>query len=153
MRVYKKGMTLIEIVITASIIGLLAAFLIPAVVMGIQRRENGLCASKMRIAINAFELYRAETGGYPPDKTPGVVPPEMVDYFDDLGIDWWTSDTEVGGKWDWDNGYHFAYSVSIASPTAPAEQLEELDALLDDGHLLNGKFRRVSSQYHYILEE
>jgi type IV pilus assembly protein PilA len=149
----KSGMTLIEILITASIIALLAAFIVPAVSKAIERRENALTASHMRIAINAFDLYRSEEGGYPPDKTPGVIPPEMVDYFNDLGIDWWAEQTDIGGHWDWDNGYHFAYSISIASPTASADQLEELDALLDDGDLTTGDFRKVGVQHHYILEE
>lgn len=157
MRTHKQGMTLVEVLMTVSILGLLAAFIVPAVTKAIERRENALCASNLRIAINAFELYRSEMGGYPPDKTPAVIPPEMTDYFNDLGIDWWTETTDVGGRWDWDNGYHFAYSISIASPTASQDQLEELDALLetgdDRGNLETGDFRKVGSQYHYILEE
>lgn len=147
-------MTLIEILVTVSIIALLATFLIPAVKAAVERRQNGLCASRMRIAVNAFELCRSENGSYPPDKTPAVIPPEMTDYFDDLGITaWWTQKTPVGGRWDWDNGYHYAYSVSISSPSASFDQLKDLDAMLDDGNLETGTFRKNGVQYHYILEE
>lgn len=158
-RSYKQGMTLIEILIVVSIIGLLALVMIPAVTKAIERRENALTASRMRMAINAFELCRSETGAYPRDRTPGVIPPEMTDYFDDLNItEWWTETTDVGGKWDWDKGYHYAYSVSISRPTASQEQLEELDALLEYGNntrgdLTSGAFRKYDNQYHYILEE
>lgn len=93
-------------------------------------------ASKLRTAAMAFNLYKSEMGSYPPDKTPGVTPPEMVDYFADMGVDeWWGSATDVGGMWDWDNGYHFAYSVSISKPTRSLKQLMKLDALVDDGNL------------------
>lgn len=147
-------MTLVEVVIVASIIGLLAVALVPAVLNAVERRQNAVCASHMRIAINAFELYRSENGSYPADRTPTQIPPEMTDYFDDFGITgWWTDYNELGGRWDWDNGYHYAYSVSIAAPTASEKQLEELDAMLDDGDLATGNFRAYGSQYHYILEE
>lgn len=155
MRAYKQGMTLVEIVITMSIIGLLAAFIIPAITKAIERRENGLCASKLRIAINAFELCRGETGSYPNDVSRAVVPPEMVDYFDALGIDWWTVKNELGAKWDWDKNNNFAYSVSFVDPSSSVseKQLVEFDALVDDGDLATGNLRRIGSRYHYILEE
>ena len=155
MRVYRQGMTLIEIVITASIIGLLAAFILPAVVKSMERRENGLCASKMRIAVNAFELYFSEEGEYPPDVNRSIVPSEMVDYFVTLGIDWWTELNELGAAWDWDKDNNFAYSVSFVDPDSSVseKQLVEFDALMDDGDLTTGNLRRVGSRYHYILEE
>jgi type II secretory pathway pseudopilin PulG len=147
-------MTLVEILITLSIIVLLAAIFVPVVKTAMERRQNSLCASRMRIAVNAFELYRSENGGYPADKNPAQIPPEMTDYFEDLGITgWWTQNTPVGGRWDWDNGYHYAYSVSVSAPSAPVPQLEKLDALLDDGNLNTGTFRKNGTQYHYILEE
>jgi type II secretory pathway pseudopilin PulG len=152
-------MTLIEILITVSCIALLAAFILPVVGKTLKHRDNARTASRMRIAVNAFELYQSDYGEYPADKTPGVVPPEMTDYFIDLGIvdasgsGWWTETTDVGGRWDWDNGYHFAYSVSIAAPTASLDQMMDLDRLLDDGVLETGTFRKSGTQYHYILEE
>ena len=105
--------------------------------------------------MEAFELYAAETGGYPPDKGPGVIPPEMVDYyFPYFNIDWWTGTTELGGNWDWDNGYDgFNFSVSISSPTRSQSQMQDFDRLIDDGDLTTGNFRQVGTQYHYIIED
>lgn len=152
--VYRSGMTLVEIVMVVSIIGLLATFLVPAVAQAMKDRENARAASKLRQAVTAFNLYKSETGSYPADKTPGVIPPEMVDYFADMGITaWWSQKTEIGGNWDWDKGYHFAYSVSIARPARSVKQLQRFDALVDDGNLATGKFRAVGSQYHFIIEE
>ncbi len=149
----RYGMTLIEVVMVASLIGLLAAFIIPAVKLALRSRENAQVASKLRQAVAAFELYRSENGMYPADKNPGVVPPEMVSYFSDMKItNWWSSTTELGGNWDWDNGYNFKYSVSISNPTK-ADQMTEFDQLIDDGNLSSGIFRRVGTQYHYILEK
>ena len=143
-----------EVVMAVSIVVLLAAFLVPAVNAALQRRQNTLCASHWRIAINAFELCKSEMGEYPLDVSRKQIPPEMTDYFNDLGItDWWADTTEVGGNWDWDKNNNFSYSVSIADPTASLKQMARLDALLDDGVLTTGNLRKIASRYHYILEE
>jgi len=150
----KYGFTLIEALLVVAILGLLVAFIIPAVNLASRSRENALAARKLQTAVEAFELYAAETGGYPPDRTPGVIPPEMTDYyFPYFKIDWWGDSTELGGSWDWDNGYHFNFSVSIAVPTRSQAQMQEFDRLIDDGDLTTGNFRQVGTQYHYIIED
>jgi len=147
-------MTLVEVLMVVTIVAMLAAFIIPAIRLAIRSRENARAASKLRTAVTAFTMYRSEMGSYPADKNPSQIPPEMTDYFAELNIDdWWSSATELGGYWDWDNGYHYKYSVSISTPTKSTEQLTEFDKLIDDGNLSTGFFRRSSSQYHYILEE
>lgn len=150
----RDGMTMVEVLMVVVIIGLLSALLVPAINLAIRGRQNAECARKLRTAVQAFELYAAEVGSYPADRYPGVVPPEMAGYyFPYFKIDWWDSASELGGGWDWDNGYNFDFSVSISSPTASAEQLAEFDRLIDDGNLNSGNFRKVGSQYHYILED
>lgn len=153
-RTINSGMTLVEILLVVAIIALLSAFIIPAINMAIRHRENSLCASHLRTAVATFEMYHSEVGNYPADKTPGEIPPEMNDYFSELNIDdWWSRPTELGGSWDWDNGYNFKYSVSISSPTKSSDQLVDFDRMVDDGNLSTGKFRKVGNQYHYILEQ
>lgn len=149
----KYGFTLIEILLAAVVVGLLAALLIPAFSLAIRSRENSQAASKLRTAVAAFEMYRSEMGSYPADRNPAIVPPEMTNYFAELNIDdWWSGTTELGGRWDWDNGYHFKYSVSISNPTKTG-QMAEFDKLIDDGNLSSGKFRKEDAQYHYIIEK
>lgn len=150
----RMGMTLVEIMITVSIIGLLAVCLVPAVNHSMKQRENLNAATHLRAALSAFELYASEQGGYPADRTPSVVPPEMAGYyFPYYKIDWWTDETPLGGNWDWDNGFNYAYSVSIHAPNRSENQLEMLDAMIDDGDLTTGLFRRQGSHYHYIIRE
>jgi len=156
--VSRRGMTLVEVLMVVVIIGLLAALIIPAFNLALRSRQNAECASKLRTAVTAFEMYRSEFGSYPADRTPGVVPPEMTDFFAALNIDdWWSQSTELGGSWDWDNGYNFKYSVSISAPTKSAAQMQEFDKLIekpnDGGDLSTGNFRKVGTQYHYIIEK
>lgn len=151
---YRQGMTLVEVLMAVAIIGLLAAFIIPAFNLALRSRENAQTASKLRTAVAAFEMYRSEFGIYPADKNPGQIPPEMTDYFAELNIDdWWSQPTELGGGWDWDNGYHFKYSVSISNPNKTPAQLTDFDKLIDDGNLSSGNFRQSGTQYHYIIEQ
>lgn len=153
-RDHRLGFTLVEMLLVVTIIGMLAAFLIPVVTQSIQNRQNAQAASKLRTAVAAFTLYRSEMGSYPADKNPGQIPPEITDYFTEFHInDWWSSPTELGGGWDWDNGYHYKYSVSISAPTKSIEQLTDFDRLVDDGNLSTGNFRQVGTQYHYIIEK
>jgi len=149
----KNGMTMVEVLMVVGIIGVLAVILIPATKKAFEYKENSEVAHKLRTAIQAFELYRSEEGAYPEDRNPGIIPPEMVEFFDYFDIDWWSETTEIGGKFDWDKGYHFPYSVSISAPTKSQSQLEDLDKMIDDGNLSSGNFRAIGSQYHYILEE
>lgn len=154
MLVRRQGMTLVEIVITMSIVVLLATFLVPAVRHSLRQRENLNVATHLRSALSAFELYATEKGSYPPDRNPSQVPPEMAAYyFPYFGIDWWADEAPLGGSWDWDNGYHYAYSVSINSPDRSEKQLRDFDALIDDGDLDSGNFRKRANQYHFILVE
>lgn len=150
-------MTLVEILIAVSVIALIFVIAIPLVTLSIRSRENAECVRQLHAAVNAFELYAAETGAYPGDQ---IVPSEttvavMDDYyFPYFKIDWWGQTTPLGGRWDWDVGYHgFAQSVSIWQPTASAAQLTDFDRMVDDGDLNTGRFRKVGSQYHYILND
>jgi prepilin-type N-terminal cleavage/methylation domain-containing protein len=152
---HRKGFTLIEAMIAVSLIALMVAIIIPAVDLAKRSRENAQAARKLQTAVEAFELYAAETGGYPADVGPGVVPPEMENYyFPYFKISWWEGTTELGGSWDWDAGYHgFNFSVSICAPGRSQEQLEDFDQLIDDGNLNTGRFRKVDAQCHYIIED
>ncbi len=151
----RNAMTLVELLMTMLIIGALAMVILPAVTLGLQYRENTDTANHLRIAVQAFELYKDEVGNYPADKHPAATPSEMAGYyFPYFKInDWWSEKTKLGGRWDWDNGYHFAYSVSISSPTVSSSQLERYDKLVDDGDLSTGQLRLVGNQLHFILEE
>jgi len=147
-------MTLAEMMIAVVLIGLLAALLIPAFLAALSSRDNTVCSRKLLSVVQAFELHAAERGFYPAGSAPGVIPPEMADYyFPYFKIDWWVDPTELGGFWAWDAGSPFRVSVSISAPSKSVQQLTDFDRLIDDGDLTSGNFRQVGSRYHYIIEE
>ena len=155
MRTDQKGMTLVEILIVVSILGMLTAMTGAAIRHALRQRENLQAANRLRTAVSAFQLYASEQGAYPPDRTPAITPPEMSAYYFPYHKidDWWEEATPLGGQWDWDNGYHYDFSVSIHAPDCSIKQLEMFDAMIDDGDLYAGEFRRHGNHYHFIIEE
>jgi len=152
--VSQKGAAVLEV---ALIAGLFAAFMAIAVplVRGAQlRQQSAECAGKILRAADAFDLYASAMGYYPPDqKRPDDPCYAMTGFFAYLNIDWWNEETDVGGRWEWDNENRFAKSIAIYRPRASRHQMENLDAMLDDGDLMTGSFQRWGEKYHYILEE
>ncbi len=144
--------TLVEVVLVVSLIGVLAAILVPSITRGMRYWENREVAQKFQQAVLAFEEYHADHDAWPANAGPGNIPSEMNDnggyYFKTHGIDWWTDATGIGGRWDWDYYSGLGAYISIPNPTISDEQLVELDRILDDGSLTSGVFQKgVNSSY------
>jgi len=141
----------------AVLTGFFAVFLAIAVplVRGAQlRRQAAQCAGKILQAADAFDLYAGAMGYYPPDqKGPNGPCHEMNGFFAFFDIDWWNQETDMGGRWEWDNAERFEHSIAIYRPRASRHQMERLDAAIDDGNLMTGSFQRWGAKYHYILGE
>jgi len=152
--VNRRGCTVLE---TAIIVGLFSIFMaisIPLVRGALLRQQSAECAGKILRAAEAFDLYASAMGYYPPDQeTPDDPCSVMAGFFAFLNIDWWDRETDVGGYWEWDNEAELAHSIAIYRPRASRHQMEDLDAMIDDGDLLTGSFQHWGEKYHYILTE
>ena len=147
---HNKAFTLTELMIVVAIIGLLAIIAIPNFIKVRKTALHTAFANDIRIACDAFVLRCAETGKYPPDRTPGQMPAGMEPYLAKMK---WTKDTPIGGRWDWDNGqFGFKAGVSVYMPDATAEEMREIDKKIDDGDLGSGSFRSRSGGYISIIE-
>jgi prepilin-type N-terminal cleavage/methylation domain-containing protein len=147
----KKGFTLVEIMIVVAIIGLLASLGIPSMLEAGQGTRKARFAREIKTAGHAFVQYAFDQGEYPSDKTPAQMPSGMAEYFQGFP---WSEKTVIGGHWDWDYGvFGITAGVSVNSPNWGDDQMKEIDALIDDGNLASGQFRKRSGGYIYILEE
>lgn len=61
----RRGLTLLEMLVVASIIALLAALLLPSLSRARQQARRMLCAANLRGSGNALNVYRTEMGRYP----------------------------------------------------------------------------------------
>ncbi len=150
-----RGFTLVEIMIVVVIIGLLAALAIPAMQRVQRAAQNARVASDFRVFSQAFETYALQNGFWPNNAGSGVVPTAPVSMAGDFKTDVWQAVTPLGGRWNWDrNMSGVSAGISIAGMTCTDEQLEEIDAKLDDGNLGTGRFQKTqSNRVTLILEQ
>jgi type II secretory pathway pseudopilin PulG len=150
MKKHAAGFTIVDLMIVVTVIGLLAAIAVPNFIMARENAQNARFIGDMRVARGAFTMYYVDTGGYPIDQLPAIIPTGMQDY---LGRMQWAGPTSLGGQWDWDHQqFGFVAGVSVYRPTVPLTQLAKIDRQIDDGNFDTGNFRARSSGYISILE-
>lgn len=141
-RACQAAFTLVEIMIVVVIIGLLATMAISAFGRIREKSENTTIANDLRTFSAAFEQYALETGGWPVDTATAVVPVGMEDR---IKAGDWAKRIPGNGRWDWDRGILGAKAaISLLGCTFSDERLALVDALIDDGNVNTGRFRRLS---------
>ncbi len=144
------GFTLVEILIVVVILGIIAAIVIPEITVGQEDTSAATFAANLRIAFEGVRLYRQKHFTYPADYGPGIVPKELVAYTKGLK---WDKPTPIGGKWDWDyKQFGYTAGVSVYLPDRSDEEMTRVDAILDDGDLITGAFRKRNNGYIYVIE-
>ena len=146
-----NGFSLIEIMITVTILGILISLAIPGLNLVRERAQNARLMNDWRTFATAYKQYILEMGNYPDDGDPGTIPTGMEDFLRDSQ---WTDGTFVGGEWDWDfNKYGITAGVSLVGSRFSALQMLQVDERLDDGDLGTGEFQLIAAnRYSLIIE-
>lgn len=147
-RAKNRGFALVELMVVVLIISVLATLAIPAVKRLQTRAKATTIANDFRVFSAAFDTYAQESGSWPADTAPGVMPAGMEQR---LGSTSWTRQTPMGGRYNWERnqlhfGSRFAAALTITavagSPVpADANLLVTIDRHLDDGNLVAGNVR------------
>ena len=148
----QQGFTLIELMIVVAIIGILAAVGMGVYRDFVLRSRLTETAAQLGQFARAFEAWQRVHGRYPNDSHV-ILPPDAVGLAIDPAV--WSQTTLLGGNWNWEgpDGYSYA-GISIFGATAPEHDAMQLDAIMDDGNLATGKFRKTSNgRYTFILDE
>lgn len=150
----RTAFSLVELVVVVAIISTLAMMALPR--LGNMSREASLraFASDLRtfeLAAQDFYIVQAD---YPADLSSGATDAAWSKYID---VPRWTAQTPLGGRWDTtrDYGIRFGIGAHLAGDLAAADQVMlEADAILDDGDLATGSFRKLDAgRYYRILAQ
>jgi prepilin-type N-terminal cleavage/methylation domain-containing protein len=143
----RRGFTLVEIMVVVVIISLLAMMSIPAFQRIQRRSRSAAIASDVRTFATVFSTYAQERGTWPEDTDPGEIPAGLDGQLNSTA---WARVTPMGGRYNWEQNQLHAgvrYTAAIAiSATADsplvvdANQLRDIDSVLDDGNLNTGSF-------------
>ncbi|MDK3156669.1 type II secretion system protein [Kamptonema cortianum] len=158
-----EGFTLIEIMVVVAIIALLAVLALPNFIRAREVSNENRFINNLRIIGDAFDMYAADYGGYPPDGLPRSWNNlnGMRTYLSRVK---WTEQTPIGGFWDWDNNQAFGpggtrvTGITVHSPPVTSgsgrQTLLEIDRKFDDGDFATGKFirRNNNTGFIYVLE-
>jgi prepilin-type N-terminal cleavage/methylation domain-containing protein len=144
----RRGFTLVEIMVVVVIISLLAMMSIPSFQRIQRRSRSAAIASDFRTFATVFNAYAQEHGTWPADTDPGETPAGLEGLLNSTG---WARVTPMGGRYNWEQdqlhaGVRYKAAVAISGTSdAPlvvdANQLRDIDVVIDDGNLSTGNFR------------
>lgn len=144
----RSGFTLVELMVTVTIISLLVAAAVPAFAKIRRRSIATAIGNDFRVFAAEFDTYSHETGSWPAEVDAGILPPEMANRIKAAA---WTRITPMGGQYNWDNNQMhsgtrpraaIAISTTSASPVVEdVDLMETIDRIIDDGVLTTGNFR------------
>jgi prepilin-type N-terminal cleavage/methylation domain-containing protein len=153
----RAGFTLIELLIVVVILGFLAAIALPMVNNASEQTRRNAFAQDVKIFARAAQRYSFEHGEFLEDSATGVCPAGLEEYIE---VRKWTQETPIGGSWDaeFDSfGITSGFGVDFANgPGADRDDayMAEVDALLDDGDVNTGTFRKIADgRYYYVIAQ
>jgi len=77
----KKGFTLLEVLFVVIVIAILAAIVIPRLLLTQETAKENACAANIANINKQVELYYFETGSWPSEGLMEITPPTTYEYF------------------------------------------------------------------------
>lgn len=151
---FRIGFTLIEIMVTVVLIGILAVMAMPAFMRVRQSAQNTRFINDARQFSAAIDTYMMEEGVPPSDSGSGELDSPMDEYIKPSDF---AARPSIGGVWDieGDTGGLFYAAVGVDGFVCDVEQIEMIDANFDDGDTSTGKLQLADGggRYYWVIEE
>ncbi|MEM8834326.1 MAG: type II secretion system protein [Planctomycetota bacterium] len=152
-----RAFTLVEILIVVVILGVLAAIVIPQFTTVNDEARQATFASNLRIIEDGCALFLVSNGVWPEDGGSGTIPDGLDEY---IPVNDFENGTPIGGVWDCENDdagdVVFAVGVHFdgTGETRDDDYMNAIDAMLNDGDVETGAFRRIAdARYYTVMEE
>lgn len=152
-----RAFTLVEILIVVVILGVLSAIVIPSFAVANDEARQATFASNLRIMEDGCAIFLVQNGVWPDDGSSGEIPEGLDEY---IPTDDYENGTPIGGVWDCENndagGVTFAIGVHFDGTgiTRDDTYMNAIDAMLNDGDVETGAFRRIAGgRYYTVMEE
>lgn len=150
-----QGFTLVELLIVVVILAILAAIVVPSMSSSSDEARRARFAENLRAFVTTAQYAAAKNEDDIEDASSGVLPVELQPYIKALA---WESGTPLGGVWDSEKssfGVTSAIGVHFISGNAPDDaEMALADAIIDDGILTSGAFRKLADgRFYFVLVE
>jgi prepilin-type N-terminal cleavage/methylation domain-containing protein len=156
---HKRGFSLVELAVSTSIIGILAALAIPAFKRTGDSTRIGAFEHDLRLYEQIFDTYELDNGYYPTSMpTPGVDPDDMEGRMSSA----WKLPSPIGGTYRWvyttedDPADRSAYINIVHDSEYPividSTRLEEIDQDIDDGDIDTGQLRIYGENIRFYVK-
>jgi len=149
--------TLIEILIVVVILGILAAVVIVQISGMRADAERSAFISSAQIFQEAAYRFYLDNGAYPRDRRSGRLPDGFGDHVTSQS---WERRTPIDGLWDMEaDSYGLTSSLGVHFKNGSGDRkdddyMQEIDAIIDDGDLDTGVFRKLAGRrYYFVLAE
>ena len=150
------GFTLIELVVVAGAMGILAAIVVPKFANAHDESKVVATGEDILSMAQAIEQYHNKHGYWPAEVSPGQMPPELSTAFKSSNP--FAKPCPIGNVYDYghitiNNSHTVTLSISpgFTSEDTTIVDAQALDAYLDDGVLNTGRFQRVGNGYVYRI--
>jgi prepilin-type N-terminal cleavage/methylation domain-containing protein len=153
--VRRHGFTLVELLIVVVILAILAAVVIPTFNDASAESKRNRFVDNLRSFITAAQYATEKNGDTIEDASSGTLPTELAGL---VPAHSWENGTPMDGVWDSEKAsFGFASSIGVhyLTGTNPGDaEWTQVDALVDDGDLTTGAFRKLASdRYYFIIKE
>jgi len=153
------GFTLVELMIVVAVIAVIVGIAVPAWMRARESAQKAGLINEIRNNSEAFQTYATDHLNNLPPTADGfqIVPTGMASYLPQKNT--WTTSPDGGGYWWWFNNTsrfpslaQFNGFIALSKTGLSAQQIQDIDSLLDDGNLDTGSFKGTSDFLFYGIQ-